>query len=318
MTAEAAAPPATDPVGWARWVVYQRERFPLAQHGPLVLAFSLSAICFSRLLRGDTSFPPWQTVVVASIGALCFFLQLRLADEFKDFAEDSRYRPYRAVPRGLVSLRELALVWVLSGIVQIGLSWWLDPRLLLWLAITWGYLALMSKEFFAEEWLRARPFTYMWTHMLIMPLIDIYTAACDWLPAGAGLPEGLKWFLIASFFNGMVIEVGRKIRAPLDEEEGVRTYTVIWGRGGAIAAWLIAMALTLLSALMGAVRIDFAAPLGVLLGGLLLLASVVALRFLNNPVSRTARPFELLSGLWTLALYLGLGVWPLLAKGGGT
>ena len=41
-----------------------------------------------------------------------FFLQLRIADEFKDFAEDSRFRPYRPVPRGLVTLTELGWVGV--------------------------------------------------------------------------------------------------------------------------------------------------------------------------------------------------------------
>jgi 4-hydroxybenzoate polyprenyltransferase len=35
------------------------------------------------------------------------------------------------------------------------------------------------------------------------------------------MPAGLFWFLAASFCNGVVIEIGRKIRAPAQEEEGV-------------------------------------------------------------------------------------------------
>ena len=35
-----------------RWLVYQKERFPLLAHGPLIAAFSACAVSFSSLLRG--------------------------------------------------------------------------------------------------------------------------------------------------------------------------------------------------------------------------------------------------------------------------
>jgi 4-hydroxybenzoate polyprenyltransferase len=295
-----------------RWIIYQRERFPLAGHVPLVAAFSISAICFSSLLRGDTSFPKLATIVIAFLGSLFFFLQLRIADEFKDAKEDAMYRPYRAVPRGLVTLRQLGFLGIMTAIIQMGLTIWLYPPLVIWLLLTWGYLGLMSKEFFVGDWLRSHPFTYMWTHMLIMPLIDVYTSACDWLPAGVALPGGLKWFLVASFFNGMVIEVGRKIRAPEMEEHGVQTYTVIWGRKGAIFAWLLAMALTLVSALLGAAQINFVTGLASILGVMICLSIIVGLLFVRHQTVRLAKLFEPLSAIWTIALYLGIGVIPLL------
>ena len=39
--------------GLARWWVYQRERFPLVAHAPLIAAFSSAAVCLSALLRGE-------------------------------------------------------------------------------------------------------------------------------------------------------------------------------------------------------------------------------------------------------------------------
>lgn len=299
-----------------RWMIYQRERFPLLGHGPLVAAFSLSAVCFSSLLRGHFAFPKLPTLVVAFFGSLFFFLQLRIADEFKDAEEDASYRPYRPVPRGLVTLRQLGVVGLLSAVAQFGLTCWLCPPLVLWLLLTWTYLGLMSKEFFVGRWLRAHPFTYLWTHMLIMPLIDVYTSGCEWLPAGAALPSGLKWFLIASFFNGMVIEVGRKIRAPEMEEHGVQTYTVIWGRRGAVLGWLVAMSLTLGSALVAASCTGFVPMISWILGTLLVMSVVLSLKFLSEPTKRYARLFEPLSGIWTLLLYLGLGVLPMLVRSG--
>ncbi len=217
-----------------RWWIYQRERFPLLGHTPLVAAFSFSAVAYSSLLRGEAALPLLTTWLVAFLTSLAFFLQLRIADEFKDFDEDSRFRPYRPVPRGLVTLRELGGIGALLALVQLTLAIWLHQPLVIVLVGTWVYLALMSHEFFMRDWLKARPITYLWTHMLIMPLIDLYATACDWSVAYgevslAAVPDGLYWFLIVSFCNGIVIEIGRKIRAPQDEEEGVETYSVLWG-----------------------------------------------------------------------------------------
>src|SRR5438128_957883 len=46
-----------------RWWIYQRERFPIVAHGPLVGAFSLSAVCCSSLLRGEVRLPSGRTAV---------------------------------------------------------------------------------------------------------------------------------------------------------------------------------------------------------------------------------------------------------------
>src|SRR5258707_13027214 len=89
---------------FSRWYIYQRERFPLLAHGPLVLAFSLSALCFSTLLHGGQNWPACPTISVAFLNSLFFFFHLRLSAEFKDFEEDSKFRPYRPVPHGCVTL----------------------------------------------------------------------------------------------------------------------------------------------------------------------------------------------------------------------
>jgi 4-hydroxybenzoate polyprenyltransferase len=297
-----------------RWWIYQKERFPVFGHGPLIVAFSASAVCFSALLRGATSPPPWPAFLVAFVTSFLFFFQLRVADEHKDFEEDSAYRPYRPVPRGLVTLKELAVLGIVGAVIQAALALWLGAGLLPWLIVCWVYFALMSREFFVRDWLKAHPFTYLWSHMLIMPLVDFYATACDWRRLGGEAPAGLGWFVAASFFNGIVIEVGRKLRAPADEETGVATYTVTWGRPKAVALWLTALALTLGSAVMAATKIQFALPLGLFLGAVWIGAAVVAWMFLRAtpPAAGAGKRFELLSGLWTLALYLGLGVVPAL------
>lgn len=300
-------PPAE--TGARRWWIYQNERFPVFAHGPLILAFSLCAVCFSSLLRGDGRFPEWQIIAVAFLSSFFSFLHLRLADEFKDIDEDSRYRPYRPVPRGLVTLRELGIVWVVTGMLQLALAVSLSIRLVPLLLVTWLYLGLMSREFYCREWLKSHPFTYMWTHMFIMPLIDFYATSCDWLTSSGHPPKGLYWFVLVSFLNGFIIEIGRKIRSPGDEEAGVETYSALWGREGAVRAWLLAMALTGGVALIAASKIGFILPVAAILGCLFIGSAVIGARFLHDP--KSGKAFEALAGLWTLCLYLLLGIVPL-------
>jgi 4-hydroxybenzoate polyprenyltransferase len=299
-----------------RWWIYQKERFPVFAHGPLVLAFSLSAMSYSALLRGERSLRP-DAALIAFVTAFVFFLQLRIADEFKDAEDDAKWRPYRPVPRGLVSLRELGWVGVGGAIVQLAGSLWLRPPLTLLLMGAWTYLALMSREFFVHQWLKSHPLFYMLSHMVIMPVFDIYATACDWMTAGASPPDGLGWFLAVSYMNGVVIEVGRKIRAPEDEEEGVETYTVLWGRWRALLAWVGAIAVTALLAWRGAALVGFATEVGILLAVLVICASLLSLRFAASPVPGRGKLFELFSGIWTLLMYLSLGAMPLLLRFAG-
>jgi 4-hydroxybenzoate polyprenyltransferase len=301
-----------------RWWIYQRERFPIFAHGPLIAAFSLSAVSYSALIRGEHRLPHWQSCLVAFLSSFLFFLQLRLADEFKDFEEDSQYRQYRPVPRGLVTLRDLAWVWVGCIVIQLVLALWLSPKLIVLLVITWLYLGMMSKEFFARRWLKARPITYMVTHMAIMPLVDLYTTACDWIPSGfVRPPRGLLWFLLVSFFNGMVVEIGRKIRSPQDEERGVETYSFLWGRRHAVMVWLGMLIVTGMFAYLAAGGIAFAQP-ALLILSLLFVAAVGVSGFsLHGEVQGRGKAIETMAGVWSLFLYLSLGVIPIALRYAG-
>jgi 4-hydroxybenzoate polyprenyltransferase len=304
-----------------RWIIYQRERFPLAAHAPLIAAFSLSAVCFSARFRtremrpwlaaSHESLTTWSAVIVAFVTSLLFFLQLRIADEHKDFDEDARYRPYRPVPRGLVTLRELTWIGIGSAIIQLALALWLSPGLIWLLVVTWGYFALMTREFFVREWLKARPVAYLFSHMLIMPLVDLYATACDWFPITYRIaPEGLILFLSISFCNGLAIEIGRKIRAPESEEHGVETYSRLWGMRGAITAWLAAISATAVVAVFSAKLIDSNVLVGTPIIVLLLGCIFAAIRFLRTPNVSTSKGVELMTGIWTLGMYISVGVLP--------
>jgi 4-hydroxybenzoate polyprenyltransferase len=208
----------------------------------------------------------------------------------------------------------LGWIGIGAAAIQLAGSLWLRPLQALLLVVAWTWLALMSKEFFVHEWLKAHPVFYMLSHMVIMPVFDIYATACDWLMAGAAPPRGLGWFLAVSYMNGIVIEIGRKIRAPQDEEEGVETYSVLWGRRRALLVWLGAMLLTAICAWRGAFLIGFATPVALFLFFLLSCAVLLAMAFDSALLPGSGKRIELFSGAWTLLMYLSLGAVPLLLR----
>jgi 4-hydroxybenzoate polyprenyltransferase len=292
----------------SRWWVFQQERFPVFKYGLLIAIFSGSAISYSALLRrvsGDAI--AWA---VAFVSVFCFFLQIRIADEFKDYEEDLRYRPDRPVPSGLVTLKELGRIGVFTALLQLTLALWFSPKLVLILALVWAYFGLMCCEFFVRDWLKAHPVIYVASHQVILPLIALYATACDWLAVGQ-VPS-IAWFLITCLCNGTVMEIGRKIRAPEDEQAGVQTYSVLWGKRTAIIVWLGGMICTTIAAIFAAQRIDFAETTSLILLTLLSVAAVISYRFLQAPSTQSAQWIDRMVGLWTLTLYFSLGLLPLL------
>jgi 4-hydroxybenzoate polyprenyltransferase len=293
---------------------YQSERFPVAGHGLLILTFTFSAIAFSRVSRGASGFIPFGLFIVGAITSFLLFFLLRLFDEFKDAEEDARYRPYRPVPRGLVSLPELRRLGIgVVGLLAL-LNGLLMPRMLVALAVPLVYMSLMGKEFFVRDWLKRHPMAYMLSHMVIMPAIDFYTTGLDWLNAGVHPPGGLQFFLLMTFLNGIVIEVGRKIRAREAEEEGVETYSALYGARRATFGWLGVLLLTYLSALLAAWVAGFFATGLAVLTAILVACSIPALRFLGSGAQPHAQQIEKAAGIWTVGMYLALGAIPLILR----
>ena len=146
--------------------------------------------------------------------------------------------------------------------------------------------------------------------MLIMPIIDFYATASDWATSGALPPAGLLFFLITSFCNGIVIEIGRKIRTVDQEEDGVETYSKLWGPGRASAIWWCFIAVTAFFAGCAAYEVGALIPVVFVLCTLMLAFGILTISFCRNLNHKLVTMFELSSALWTFFLYLSLGVLP--------
>ncbi len=297
-----------------RFYIYQKERFPLLGHGLLVAAFSFSAISYSRICRGAEGFVDIRTFAVGIFTTISLFLLVRIFDEFKDAEDDARFRKELPVPRGLITFRELALTGIVVAIAQILVNLIFFPKMLWIYAVVIGYLSLMGKEFFVTEWLKKHQFWYATSHMFIIPLIDIYASGLDWLLAGVKAPQGLFFFFAVSYMNGIVLEVGRKIRAPQQESEGVLTYTSMLGVSRAIGLWLAVLVATLLLSMAASVFAGYGHVVLAVLGVVFLICALPAVWFWKARTAQLSKMVEYASALWTIAMYLTLGAGPMISK----
>ena len=307
--------PAQNKAGFLRrFLIYQKERFPFLAHGLLVASFSFSAISYSRICRGAQGFVSWDKYFLGIFTTITLFFLVRIFDEFKDADDDAKYRKELAVPRGLVSFRELMIMGVLIVIAQIAVNAYFFPKMLVIYFIVIAYLSLMGKEFFVAEWLKKHQFWYVTSHMFIIPLIDIYASGLDWLVDGVPAPKGLLFFFAVSYMNGMVLEIGRKIRVPGKEKEGVLTYSSMLGASRAVSLWIFILLLTLGLAVGACAFAGYGLPAFIVLGTVFLLCALPAFLFLRNKTEKMSKAIEISSALWTIAMYLTLGGVPMVMR----
>lgn len=293
---------------------YQKERFPLLVHLPLISAFSFSAIGYSRALRNVSGFIPVTDFIVCVFTNITLFFMLRVADEHKDKEEDARYRSYLPVPRGLVSLREIRYTTYLLFIAATTINLLFYPALLpLYLAILL-YLLLMRYEFFVRAWLKQHQVAYILSHMFIIPIVDIYASSFDWKLNGTDASVGLLYFFAVSYLNGLIMELGRKMRVEETEEYGVVSYTKLWGSRAAPAIWLCILLVDTAVAWLALQHAHYGWESFIILIVVAIITALPAVFFINRPARARAKGIEIMSLLWTLAMYLLLGGIPLLLR----
>ena len=237
--------------------IYLNERFPLGKNSIFVLIFTLSGYIYTGLLYNskiinqifskEIKVPmPWHKIVALFIIIFMFFLQLRITDEFKDYEEDLKYRAYRPVQRGVVTLKALEKIGIATVIIQIILAYVIDFKIIYFMIIVWFYMFLMAKEFFIKEWLTKRILIYALSHVVIMIFITLVIVnATQYIILGEAENifkfVALQWYrhnidialiplFTLNYLNGIVLEIGRKTRRADEEEHGVQTYSKLWGK----------------------------------------------------------------------------------------
>lgn len=295
-----------------RFYIYQKERFPIVAHGLLISIFTFSAISYSRICRGEEGFIDIGAYLVAAFTTITLFYLLRVSDEHKDAEDDAKYRKHLPVPRGLISLKELRITALIVFAAQLILNALYFPKALLLYSVVILFLFLMTKEFFVSDWMKKKPVVYALSHMFIIPLVDIFASGMDWMREGAHAPLGLLFFFIVSYLNGLVLEVGRKIKIPKKDEHN--TYSTLYGMNKATIIWLSILFIDLLCSIAASVYAGLGNIAIIVLVFLFLLSSIPAWLFLKQKTEKISKQIENFSGYWTMSMYLILGGIPMITK----
>ena len=147
--------------------------------------------------------------------------------------------------------------------------------------------------------------------MLIMPIIDLFATGCDWMLVQTLQPAGLLLFLLVSFFNGLLIDLGRKTWAPEQEREGVDSYSSHCDLGKSLRLFRLIMAASYAGTLGVAVQVGFTVPTAVIMTVLLLAGLRLLSGFAALPDTGHSRKLEGFSGVWVIVCYLMMGILPL-------
>lgn len=297
-----------------RFLIYQKERFPFLAHGIMISAFTFSAVSYSRICRGEDGFIAIQDYLIGVFATITLFFLVRIFDEFKDKEDDAKFRKYLPVPRGLISLKELKTIGWIVGLIQIAVIALFQLKMLYLYIIVLGYLGLMGVEFFVPKWLKERQIIYITSHMVIIPLIDIYASGLDWLLGNDIAHWGLVWFFAVSYMNGLVLEFGRKIRTPEAEEEGVISYTGLYGTTRGVIIWLLLMLTTLILAIGASDYADYGVIAYIILSTFYFICAIPGVLFIKKPTAKMSKFIEYASALWTALMYLSLGGIPMLKE----
>ena len=218
-----------------KWYIYQKERFPLVTYGLYCFCIVFGTFCFGNYLgiveqnnlteETGKYIIEYSLLIPMFIVGLLQFLMVRIVDEFKDYEEDCKYRPYRPVPRGVVTLKELKVLFILCVLLQIGITLWINPISCILLLVVWVFFGIMSKGFFIKKVLDKHILLEVLLDELLLPVTTLYLLS---FIRPVELKETWK-FLLMVYNISWIIEIARKIRCKEAEENGVKTYTAVFG-----------------------------------------------------------------------------------------
>lgn len=305
------SPRDTRPLSARLWT-YQASRFPLKSYGLLIVAFAISCVCFGALTRGGM--PSVQGALVAIIIVFLLFIQLRIADEHRDYEDDRKLHPERPVPAGIVTLQELQALAAVAGVVQLALVMALHPPLLGLLLVAWMWVGLVWNDFFAKRALKKRPALSLLLHLGVLPAFAMAGAGADQLAQDELIRPGLLLFMGLTIATGAALEISRKCRPPQGERPEVMTYSNQWGpkRAGMAAAFAYALAVAFGALAFTATGVNGlwflpAAAVG-------FWAFFRAAQYAEQPTEPHALAIGRVAVIWVVLAYLSLGVLPFLVR----
>lgn len=302
-----------------KWYTYQKERFPIVMFGTYIFCIVFAVFCCSNisneyLINSYKMFQEspitnkieWLKLIPMFMVAFFQFLMIRITDEFKDYKEDCKYRPYRPVPRGLVTLKELKILFIICSILQVIITLIFNKSGLILLALVWAFSGLLSKDFFIKKFIDKHMLFGVLLDELLMLVLVFYLSSYIIVPnmcIEALVFSNLGDILLISYLISWTVEIARKIRSREDEEEGVKTYTAVFGIRKAILILFILETLLMLLQLkvLGTAHLPW-------IIGVYALTNIINLLFAKKKNKKLAKMTELSANIYIIIVYLSMGL----------
>ena len=280
-----------------KWYIYQKERFPILAYGTYVFSIVFATFCYNySLIKNNNNVINYIELIPMFLVAIIQFLIVRIVDEFKDYKEDCKYRPYRPVPRGLVTLKELKILLYICIIAQIFITAFFNKNIILgfiYLIIMCIFFILMSKDFFLSKQIEKNILLGVFLDEILMPLLILYISTFMIKPK-------ISLFLLMTYIASWIIEIARKVRSKEKEEKGVKTYTKILG---------IKKAMLLLC---GLETIFIILNIIILKRKIIIIVWIIAiitnLIFAIKQTNKYAKTCEIVANIFVLIIYLSFGL----------
>ena len=280
-----------------KWNTYQKERFPILTFGLYVLTIVIAVFCFCNNI--NQVFVSYLTVIPMFIVTFLQFLMIRIVDEFKDYKEDCKYRPYRPVPRGLVSLKELKVLLVICLIIQTTITYFTTPYGMVYLIILWIYFFIMSKGYFIKKFLDKHILFEVLLDEIMMPIMVMFLAS--FIFKGFYNLNNILNMLILSYLVSWIVEIARKTRCEEDEENGVKTYTAVLGinKTMLLLAFLETLLMIVQFIILGMNYIIFIVVA-------FIITNIINILFVIKKDKKCAKLVELFANLYIIVVYLSM------------
>lgn len=218
--------------------LWSLERFPPVQILSAFLTFAITCIPLENFENSNWVYLK-GTIIVYII-----LLTLRILDEHKDFKNDQIAHPERRLQKGLITLKDLKILAFGSTLIFIYLlsTFDIDMGLILSAIAVFGWMTLMSFEFFVPKWLNRNLIIYSVSHLLISPLIIYF---CSHL-VNTHHNEHLPLMMGISFLSAFSYEVCRKIKGKDELIESELNYSNSYGYIKPITLFLVITILNLI------------------------------------------------------------------------
>ncbi len=275
-----------------KWYTYQKERFPVLMYGLYIFSIVFAVFCFTNYIVKNQYGIDYIKLIPMFIVAFLQFLMVRITDEFKDYEEDCKYRPYRPVPRGLITLKELKVLFIISAVLQVLITFLFNKSGLICLALVWFVSGLLSKDFFIKKIIDKHILLGVLLDEVLMPVLVLYLSSYIYI--------GIEiWpILLISYFVSWTVEIARKIRCKEDEEKGVKTYTAVFGIKKATMMLIILETILMLLQIKVLGRIYFIC--------LYILVNIINLLFMKKQIKKLAKATELFANIYIISIYFSM------------